>query len=47
MLLDTENSSACNNITNELKLKFYIQEMRETFQNLFPLKNDKLNPLGA
>lgn len=45
MLFGMQNISACNNITRELKLKFYTQEMKDSFQNLLPLKNDKLNPL--
>ena len=45
MLFGMWNISACNNITRELKFKFYTQEMKDSFQNLLPLKNDKLNPL--
>lgn len=45
MLFDTEDANAWNSITRELRLKFYIQEIRDIFQNLFPLKNDKFNLL--
>lgn len=45
MPFDMENTSTCNSITRKLKLKLYIQEIRNSFQNLPCPQFDQLNLL--